>query len=129
MPEGIDTVKWSWIDDFGELHTHLVELVYYFLSSPIDILGVTEFACQLVDEESTSVDTKWKTSTFYWKGGYKKTIQYQISQLPKIALAQVNNTQFAHFLTNFSTKVNVDISFHHATCHSCNETVTTPPDG
>lgn len=128
MPDGISTVKWSWINDLGEFHTHLVEHVYFFPSSPINILGVTAFAHQLADEEFTGVDTKWKTSTFYWKGGYKKTIQHPIIQLPEMALAQVNDSQFAHFIGNFSTKIDDNVSFHHASCHSCTETVTIPPD-
>ncbi len=127
MPQGVGTVSWSWTDDNGDLHTHLVEHVYCFPASPINILGVTAFACQLANEESTGVDTKWKTSTFYWKGGYKRTIQHPISQLPKMALSKLNDNQFANFVRGFENRINTSISFHHASCHTCLETCTCPP--
>ncbi len=127
MPLGVSTVKWSWTDDNGDLHTHLIENVYYFPASPINILGVIAFACQLANEESTGVDTKWKTSTFYWKGGYKRTIQHPISQLPKMALAKLNDNQFANCMHGFDERINTSISFNHASCLTCSDSCTSPP--
>ena len=57
-PSGIGTVQWTWSDNKGKQHTHLVRNVLYFPQPPINILSVTEFARQLNDEEGTGVDTK-----------------------------------------------------------------------
>ena len=62
FPAGIGTVKWSWRDELGEVHTHLIENVHYFPSSPVNILGITAFGRQLNDKEMTGIDTKWKRS-------------------------------------------------------------------
>ena len=57
MPEGIGTVRWSWIDDHGRKHEYLVEIVLFFPQSPINILSITESAKQLQDKEGTGIDT------------------------------------------------------------------------
>ncbi len=126
MPQGVSTVKWSWTDDNGEIHTHLINHVYYFPASPINILGVTVFARQLGNKELMGVDTKWKTSTFYWKGGYKRTLQHPISQLPEMALAKLDDNQFANFVNDFKERLDTSISFHNASCHTCSKSCTSP---
>ena len=49
-PAGIGTVKWTWKDDGGEVHTKKLENKLYFSKSPINIMSVTELAKQFNDE-------------------------------------------------------------------------------
>ena len=44
QPAGIGTVKWTWKDDGGAVHTELLENTLYFPKSPINITSVTELA-------------------------------------------------------------------------------------
>ena len=44
--DGIGTVKWTWKDDGGEVHTKKLENKLYFPKSPINIMSVTELAKQ-----------------------------------------------------------------------------------
>ncbi len=52
-PQGQGTVWWSWKDDDGKTHSFLIQDVYYFPGSLINILGITIFAMQLDDKETT----------------------------------------------------------------------------
>ncbi len=122
IPQGVGTVKWSWKDNNGEIHTHLIEHVYYFPASLI-----TAFARQLADEESTGVDTTWKTSMFYWKGGYQRTLQHPISQLPEMALTNLQESQFANFTNDFCVQIDDSISFNHSSCYTCSNVCTSLP--
>ena len=74
VPAGIGTATWSWKDNLDIVHTHHIEQVHYFPGSPVNILGITAFGKQLNDEETTGIDTEWKTSRFYWKGGHERLI-------------------------------------------------------
>ena len=47
---GIGTVKWTWKDDGGAVHTEQLENTLYFPKSPINIMSVTELAKQFNDE-------------------------------------------------------------------------------
>jgi hypothetical protein len=42
LPSGIGTVKWTWLDDQGNPHTHLLPNVLYFPTSPVNILSIEE---------------------------------------------------------------------------------------
>ena len=95
FPAGIITVKWSWQDELGEIHMHLIKNAHYFPSSPANILGITAFGQQLNDEETTGIDTKWKRSRFYWEGGQEQWIHNPSSQLPDMPLVvEISNNAF-----------------------------------
>ena len=84
---GIGTVKWSWSDDQGTVHEHLVKDVLYFPESPINILSVTAFAGQLGDPDGTGIDTKILQSRFYWdRGNFSRTIRHPSSNLPELSI-------------------------------------------
>ena len=44
LPQGHGTVNWSWKDDDGITHLFLIQNVYFFPQSPINILGIDTFA-------------------------------------------------------------------------------------
>ena len=71
FPKGIGTVKWSWLDELGEVHTHQIEQVHYFPSSPVNILGITTFGRQLNDEDTTAL--------------FQSTTSDQVARLFKLA--------------------------------------------
>ena len=58
QPAGIGTVKWTWKDYGGAVHTEQLENTLYFPKYPINIMSVTELAKQFNDEEGTGIDTK-----------------------------------------------------------------------
>ena len=87
MPSGVGTVKWRWNDDNGTYHEYLVENVLYFPQSPINVLSVTKFACQLKDTEGTGIDTKQLCSRFYWDNNkYSITIYHHQSNVPAMQI-------------------------------------------
>ncbi len=84
---GIGTVKWSWKDDPGLLHTHLIWNALYFPNSPINILSITEFANQLNDDNGMGIITVQHKSTFFWdKKRFQRTIAYPSSNLPEMSI-------------------------------------------
>ena len=58
QPAGIGTVKWTWKDDGGSVHTEQLDNTLYVPKSPINIMSVTELAKQFNDEKGTVIDTK-----------------------------------------------------------------------
>jgi len=50
VPAGIGTVIWSWKDDKNETHTHRIENMHYFPTSPFNIPGITALGSQLNDK-------------------------------------------------------------------------------
>ena len=43
IPKVIDTVRWYWSDDEGQLHTNKLNDLIYFPDSPVNILSATSF--------------------------------------------------------------------------------------
>ena len=121
------TVNWTWLDDTGDTHSFLVRDVFYFPQSPINILGITSFAQQLNDESTTGINTRWKNSTFYWKGGFERTLQHPISQLPEMVLVSPKSTPFANYTHRCNSVIDDTVLFHHSSCYSCTDDVTSPP--
>ena len=64
QPSGIGTVKLTWQDYGGAVHTELLENTLYFPKSPINIMSVTELAKKFNDKEGTGIDTKMNHSRF-----------------------------------------------------------------
>ena len=79
------------------------------------------------DESTTGINTRWKNSTFYWKGGFERTLQHPISQLPEMALVSPKTTPFANYTHRCNSLVDDTVLFHHSSCYSCNDDVTSPP--
>ncbi len=86
-PSVIGTVQWSWKDDNGKLHIHLVKNVIFFPDSPVHILSITSFANKLNDYDGTSIHTfHWK-SIFHWDNKQVQcTIIHPESNHPWIAI-------------------------------------------
>ncbi len=61
---GMGSVRWSWKDDNGKLHSMDIQDVLYFPSSPVNILSITALANQLQDDKGTGIDTKRCKSRF-----------------------------------------------------------------
>ena len=119
FPKGIGTVTWTWTDDEGTEHTFDVDGVHYFPRSPVNILGVTAFAAQLNDEDATGIDTKWKKSRFYWKGGHSRTINHPENNLPELPLVyNASNNAFFSYLEKCESRNNDTVHFSHSACHS-----------
>ncbi len=126
-PQGKGTVRQSWKDNEGQTHSFHIRDVYYFPGSPINILGITTFAMPLYDEETTSVNTRWKTSKLYWKGGFSQTLHHPLSQLPEMALvASSDNNAFSSYVLRNSESFNDFIQFRHLSCFSCSNVVSEP---
>ena len=125
FPKGIGTVTWTWTDNIGHEHTFDVEGVHYFPSSPVNILGVTAFATQLNDEEETGIDTKWKRSRFYWKGGHSRTIYHPPNNLPELPLIyNATNNAFFSYIERCESRNNDSVHFSHSACHSVSDKCT-----
>lgn len=119
IPAGIGTVTWSWKDDLGVVHSYKIDNVHYFPASPVNILGVTAFARQLNDEVSTGIDTKWKQSKFYWRGGHSRTIHHPQSQLPELPLiCDASNNEFCQYIERCSKQSDDSVHFSNSTCYS-----------
>ena len=43
-PIGYCDVLWKWSNDKGRIHEHILKDVLYFPESPVNILGVTQWA-------------------------------------------------------------------------------------
>ena len=67
QPSVIGTVKWTWKDDGGAVHTEQLDNTLYLTKSPINIMSVTELANQFKNVEGTAIYTKINHSLFYWK--------------------------------------------------------------
>ena len=125
FPAGIGTVKWSWRDELGEVHTYLIKNVHYFPSSPVNILGITAFGRQLNDDETTGIDTKWKRSRFYWEGGHERWINHPSSQLPEMPLVMdpLNNA-FCSYIARCEASTDDTVHFCNSSCYSASNDVT-----
>jgi hypothetical protein len=95
LPAGIGTVKWSWLDDDGRIHTHLFEALY-FPQSPVNILSVTQFALKLKDPDKTRISTGMLESEFTWDHGrYRRRVVHPESGLPELPV----NLGYSRFRT------------------------------
>ena len=125
FPAGIGTVKWSWRDELGEIHTHLIKNVYYFPSSPVNILSITAFGRQLNDKETTGIDTKWKRSRFYWEGGHERWINHPSSQLPEMPLVMdPSNNAFCSYIATCEASTDDTVHFCNSACYSASDDIT-----
>ena len=52
QPPGIGTVKWTWKDDGGAVHTEQLENALYFPNSPIDIKVLPNWPSNLTTNKS-----------------------------------------------------------------------------
>ena len=87
QPDGIGTVKWTWKDDGGAVHTEQLENTLYFTKSPINIMSVTELAKQFNDEEGKGIYTKMNHSIFYWKNNkFPRKIHHSSSNLSELTI-------------------------------------------
>ena len=64
QPAGIRTVKCTWKDNGGAVHTKQLDNTLYFPKSPINIMSVNELAKQFNDEEVMGIYTKMNHSLF-----------------------------------------------------------------
>ena len=81
------TVKWSWKDDDGKLHTHRLELALYFTESPANIISSTALADQYDDDDGTYIKTKRHSSELSWNFvQYTRTIKHSDNVLAKIQI-------------------------------------------
>ena len=125
FPKGIGTVTWTWTDDEGTEHRFDVDGVHYFPRSPVNILGITAFAAQLNDEDATGIDTKWKKSRFYWKGGHSRTINHPENNLPELPLVyNASNNAFFSYLEKCESRNDDAVHFSHSACHSVSDQCT-----
>ena len=58
IPKGIGTVRLSWTDDEGQLHTNKLNNVLYFPDSPVNILSATALAEFIKDDEEKWIKKK-----------------------------------------------------------------------
>ena len=73
----IGTVRWSWNDDEGQLHTKKLNNVLYFPDSTVNIISATVLDESIKDDEVTYILTKIKYSIFTWDfGKYKNKISH-----------------------------------------------------
>ena len=56
--KGIGTVRWSWTNDYGNLHSNKFKNVVYFTDSPINILSATVLAESRKEDKGTWVIKK-----------------------------------------------------------------------
>ena len=125
FPKGIGTVKWSWRDELGDVHTHRIEQVHYFPSSPVNILGITAFGRQLNDEETTGIDTRWKRSRFYWSGGHERWIHHPSNQLPEMPMVMdASNNAFCSYIEQCEASTNDTVYFCNSSCYSASDNKT-----
>ena len=70
-------MKWSWKDDEGKSHTHILERALYFPESSVDIIISIALADQYDDDEGTYIKTKHHSSEFSRNlGQYTRTITH-----------------------------------------------------
>ena len=130
IPVRVGTVTWAWHDDKHICHNHVIKNVHYFPSSPVNILSVTALADQLEDKMTTGIDTKWKHSLLYWKGGHKCTIFHPARQLPDVALEIQDKQAFHSYLEHCRPLVNDMVHFTQSSCYSVSDVVhVIEPDG
>jgi len=124
-PAGIGTVIWSWKDYKNETHTHRIENVHFFPTSPVNILGSNAFGSHLNDKNTTGIDAKWRKSCFYWKGGNERTIYYPASQLPDMSLVPNNLTHaFCTYIKRCKSVTDNAVHFCNSSCYSASDEIT-----
>ena len=97
IPKGIGTVRWSWTDDEGQLHTNKLNYVLYFPDTPVNIPSKTALSESMKDDEGTWVILKRKYYIFTWDiWKYKKTIFYSENRLPELN-TQAGFSKFSGF--------------------------------
>ena len=90
----IGTVRWSWNDDEGQLHTKKLNNVLYFPDSTVNIISATVLDESIKDDEGTFLPTKGKYYIFTWDfGKYKNIIarseHYLTDLISKLYLASL----------------------------------------
>ena len=105
---GVGTVKWTWKDDDGNLHTYAFNNCLHFPLSPVSILSVTAFGQShdhtfAANAGEVSVKTMKAHSVFHWDN-YTRTVWHPSSGLPELPI--------------FSSSAQKDYSVLATTCDS-----------
>ena len=106
-PHGIGDVSVSWRDDNDVVFQHVLKDVLHFPDSPVNIISAHKLACEwgpTIDQEGTSIKTKYAYSVFKWKNKqFRKTILHPVHGLPEMV---INNSvsgifsTFCHYISH-----------------------------
>ena len=87
------TLKWSWLDDMGKMHTHHISDSYYSKSGGVRLLSPQHFAQASKDKDGTGSTTNGNQVQLYWSSKkYKLTIP----------LSKTNNVATFHLAPGYS---------------------------
>ena len=107
-PIGYGDVLWKWSDDEGKVHEHTLKDVLYFPESPVNILGVTQWAIQNNDKEGTYITTKAEYSILVWNfGKNQRRFTHPASMLPEMPINEGSSfckTFYSAFMSILPTK-------------------------
>jgi hypothetical protein len=102
---GHGSIRITFHDNNGILHSQTIDDVLYFPSSPVNILGITKLGEQRGDPEGTHILTKAKYSVFTWDHGKsKRDIHHQSSGLPELPINE-GMSVFSSFYLAFCSMV------------------------
>lgn len=109
---GVGTVRWSWKDDLGHIHTYDVQNVKHFPDSKSNILSSNQLGIQFGDSDrGTTIESGIYSSTFRWDNRkYSRTIPHAANYLPSLKVDEHRNI-FSRFLHGYR-------SFHQANSSS-----------
>ena len=107
-PIGYGDVLWKWSDDEGKVHEHTLKDVLFFPESPVNILGVTQWAIQNDDKEGTYITTKAEYSILVWNFGKNhRRFTHPASMLPEMPINEGSSfceTFYSAFMSILPTK-------------------------
>ena len=80
----IGTLKWSWLDDSGKMHTHYIENSYYSKMGGVRLLSPQHFSQVTNDLQGTGTKTNGVETILYW-GNKKHKLTVPLSKLNNVA--------------------------------------------
>ena len=103
-PSGEGTMRWSWRNNNGRSHAHLLKNCHYYPDSPACIFSPSQFGIQLNNiNGGTGINSVVKTSTFSWnKKQFVFTIQHTPSFMPKMDIND-STAMVASYFSSFET--------------------------
>lgn len=108
MASGIGTIEISWDDDDGVVHTYKIHGVLHIPDSPVNLLGIGQFARDNPDLH-VSIQTFDYHSIFRW-GSYQRSLPHPSSNLPELPIRfrgthADNDRPFWSFMTQYGKAV------------------------
>ena len=126
-PHGIGDVSVSWRDDNNVVFQHVLKNVLHFPDSPVNIISAHKLACEwgpTIDQEGTSIKTKYAYSVFKWKNKqFRKTISHPIHGLPEMVINDSASgifSSFCHYISHGASSARVHFCTFATTSRSHN---------